>query len=134
MVSVFLFLFFLSSCKISILALLGFSLCFEVLCNTDKLSLYSTWPFFLLAAFNIHFLPCRFSILIIMWWEDFVFWSNLIGALQASCMFIGISFFKLGKFSSIILLKMFSGPWSWDSSSFQLFFLISFFFFFLFKN
>jgi hypothetical protein len=49
-------------------------------------------------------------------------------------MFIGISFFKLGKFSSIILLKMFSGPWSWDSSSFQLFFLISFFFLSLFKN
>jgi hypothetical protein len=30
--------------------------------------------------------------------------------------FMAISFFKLGKFSSIFLLKMFSGPLSWDSS------------------
>jgi hypothetical protein len=32
-------------------------------------------------------------------------------------MFIGISFFRLGKFFPVILLKMFSGPWSWESSS-----------------
>ena len=31
-------------------------------------------------------------------------------------MFIGISFFRLGKFYSIILLKMFSGPLNWESS------------------
>ena len=31
-------------------------------------------------------------------------------------MFMGISFFKFGKFSSIILLKMFTGPLSWKSS------------------
>jgi hypothetical protein len=29
--------------------------------------------------------------------------------------FIGISFFKLGKFSFMILLKIFSGFFSWDS-------------------
>jgi hypothetical protein len=31
-------------------------------------------------------------------------------------MSMGISFFKLGKFSSIILLKIFAGPLSWKSS------------------
>ena len=31
-------------------------------------------------------------------------------------MFMGISFFRLGKFSSIILLKIFTGPLSWESS------------------
>jgi hypothetical protein len=31
-------------------------------------------------------------------------------------MFIDISFFRLGKWSSIILLKIFSGPWSCGSS------------------
>jgi hypothetical protein len=30
-------------------------------------------------------------------------------------MFMGISFFRLGKFSSIILLKIFIGPLSWES-------------------
>jgi hypothetical protein len=31
-------------------------------------------------------------------------------------MFMGISFFRLGKFSSIVLLKIFTGPLSWESS------------------
>jgi hypothetical protein len=31
-------------------------------------------------------------------------------------MFMGISFFRLGKFSSIILSKIFTGPLSWKSS------------------
>ena len=31
-------------------------------------------------------------------------------------MFMGISFFRLGKFSSIILLKIFTDPLSWESS------------------
>ena len=30
-------------------------------------------------------------------------------------MFVGTFIFKLGKFSSIILLRIFSGLWSWDS-------------------
>ena len=30
-------------------------------------------------------------------------------------MFMGISFFRFGKFSSIILLKIFTGPLSWES-------------------
>jgi hypothetical protein len=32
-------------------------------------------------------------------------------------MFMGISFFRLRKFSSIILLKIFTGPLSWESYS-----------------
>jgi len=31
-------------------------------------------------------------------------------------MFMGMSFFRLGKFSSMILLKIFAGPLSWESS------------------
>jgi hypothetical protein len=31
-------------------------------------------------------------------------------------MFVGISFFRLRKFSSIIVLKIFTGPLSWESS------------------
>ena len=43
------------------------------------------------------------------------FWSNVIDVLYTFCMFISISFFRLGKFSGI-LLRIFSGHWSWDSS------------------
>jgi hypothetical protein len=39
--------------------------------------------------------------------ENFLFWSNLIGVLQVSYMFIGISFFRLWKFSCMILLKIY---------------------------
>jgi hypothetical protein len=35
-------------------------------------------------------------------------------------MFMEISFFRLGKFSSIILLKIFTGPLSCDSSLFSI--------------
>jgi hypothetical protein len=35
-------------------------------------------------------------------------------------MFMGISSFMLGKFSSIILLKVFTGPLSWKSSLFSI--------------
>jgi hypothetical protein len=31
-------------------------------------------------------------------------------------MFMGISFFRLGKLSSIVLLKVFTGPLTWESS------------------
>jgi hypothetical protein len=35
-------------------------------------------------------------------------------------MFMGISFFRLGTFSSIILLKIFTGPLSWESSLYSI--------------
>jgi hypothetical protein len=40
--------------------------------------------------------------------EIFLFWPNQFGVLWASCTFMTFSFFRLGKFS-MILLKMFSG-------------------------
>jgi hypothetical protein len=46
----------------------------------------------------------------------FHFWSNAFGILKASYMFIGIPFFRLGKFYSIVLLKIFTGLLSWESS------------------
>ena len=50
-----------------------------------------------------------------MWQEDFLLWYNLICVLYASCMFIGISFYRLENFSFVVLLKIFSGPKSWDT-------------------
>ena len=59
---------------------------------------------FSLTAFNILSLVRAFVVLIIMCQEEFLFWSSLFGVLSASCMFMGISFFRFEKFSSIILL------------------------------
>jgi hypothetical protein len=70
--------------------------------------------FFLFVCLFLLF--CRFCIFIILCQEDFLFWSSLIGILQSLCMFIYISVFRLGTFSSMILLKIFSGTWKWDSS------------------
>ena len=47
---------------------------------------------------------------------DFVFWSSLFGVLYAYCIVIFISLFGLGKFSCMILLKIFSGTLNCDSS------------------
>ena len=44
------------------------------------LPLYVSWPYSL-AAFNILYLFCIFSVLIIMWQEDFLFWANLFDSL-----------------------------------------------------
>jgi hypothetical protein len=79
------------------------------------LPLYVTW-LFSLTAFNILSLFCAFGVLTFMCQEELLFWSNLFGVLWASCMFMGISFFRVGKFSSIILLKIFTGHLSWKSS------------------
>jgi len=76
------------------------------------LILYVTWPLSI-TAFNILSLFCTFDVLIIIWQEEFVFWFNLFGVRYTSCMFISISFFRLGKFSSIILLNIFTGPLIW---------------------
>jgi len=44
------------------------------------------------------------------------FYFNLFGILYSSCMFMSISFFRLGKFSSITLLKISTDPLSWEAS------------------
>jgi hypothetical protein len=51
-----------------------------------------------------------------MYCGEFVFWSSLFGALFAFCNLTGTLFFRLGKFSFMILLKIFSGPLTWVSS------------------
>jgi hypothetical protein len=56
-----------------------------------------------------------FSVLNIMKQGNFLFLSNLFGNLYVYSTFISISFFMLGKFSSMILLKIVSGPLNWDS-------------------
>ena len=71
---------------------------------------------FSLTDFNILSLFCAFVVLIIMCQEEFLFWSSLFGVLLSSCMFMVIPFFRLGKFSSIILLKIFTDLLSWESS------------------
>ena len=45
-----------------------------------------------------------------------VFLSSLFVVLYASCSFIGVFFFRLENFSSIIFLNIFSGPLSCNSS------------------
>jgi hypothetical protein len=48
------------------------------------------------------------------------FFYGLVYLQGAPYMFMEISFFRLGKFSSIILLKIFTGPLSCDSSLFSI--------------
>jgi hypothetical protein len=67
---------------------------------------------FSITAFNILPLFSAFVVLIIMCWVEFLFLSSLFGVLQASCMFMCISFFRFEKFSSTILMKIFAGPLS----------------------
>ena len=71
---------------------------------------------FPLTAFNILSLFSAFVVLITMCQEEFLFCPSLFGVIKASCMFMGISFFRFGKFSSNILLKIFAGPLSGKSS------------------
>ena len=79
------------------------------------ISLYATLHF-PLTVHNILSLFCAFSVLIIMLQEEFLFWSSILRVLKASRMFMGMPFFQLGKFFSIILLKIFTSPLSWKSS------------------
>ena len=74
------------------------------------LPLYVTWPYSL-ATFNILSLFCAFSV---CYYVKKGF-SSLVPFFWCSCTFMAISFFRLGKFSSTILLKIFSGPLSWES-------------------
>lgn len=69
------------------------------------LPLYVTWSFSL-GTFNI-LLFCTFSNLIIVCYRDIFPWSNLLCTLYTYCTSIDI-FFKLGKFFSMIGLKIFA--------------------------
>jgi hypothetical protein len=77
------------------------------------LPLYATCTFSL-TAFNILSLFCAFGVLIIITRGI----SFLVSSVWFSVDFLYVygHFFRLGKFSSVILLKMFTGPLSWESS------------------
>lgn len=72
-----------------------------------------------LTTFNILSLFYIFRDLIIMFRGYFLFWSSLYTVPYVSCTLIDIFFFRLGTFSSMILLKLFS-------ESLTCFFLFSF--------
>jgi hypothetical protein len=104
----------LCSLRISVKDLLTFSVSSEksgvILIG---LPLYVFLPF-PITVFKILSVFSAFGVL--MCQEEFLFWFNLFRVLLASFMFLGISFFRLGKFSSIILLKIFTGPLIWEAS------------------
>jgi hypothetical protein len=50
---------------------------------------------------------------------EVLFWSYLLGVLEAFCTWIGISFLRFGKFSAIILLNIFPMPLAYTSSPFS---------------
>jgi len=51
-----------------------------------------------------------------MYCGEFAFWFTLLGVQFASCNLTGTSFFRQGKFSSMIFLKIFSVPLNGVSS------------------
>jgi hypothetical protein len=61
-----------------------------------------------------------------VWRENFCFWLNLFDVLEAPFTFMAISFFRLGKFSSVTLLEISSGPLSRDSSPSSISFTLRF--------
>lgn len=65
-----------------------------------------------------------------MWPGDLLFWSNLFGVVCTSIL-IATPFFKLRKFPSMILLKIFYRPLSWVSSPSFILISLRFVFFFL---
>lgn len=58
-----------------------------------------------LLAFNLLSLFSMFNLLIIIYQVDFLFSSNLFCVLNASCIFMGISFFMLRNCSYMIFFK-----------------------------
>lgn len=76
------------------------------------LSLYVTWPLFLSAFKNLS-LFCMFGIWLC---EDFLFGSLYLVFCNLSVVFNGFFFSVLEKFSSMILIKIFSRLMKWASS------------------
>lgn len=83
-------------CRISFQVLLSFRDCIEKsVVILIGLHLYVT---FFPSQFLIVFL-CFVCLvfLVILWWEDFFFWSILFSVLYASCILIDIFFYRLGR-------------------------------------
>jgi hypothetical protein len=87
-----LFLFLKVSVEKSTVILMGLSLC--VIC------------FFSLTAFNILSLYSVLFVSMIICHGVVLFWSSLLGVMEASCTLMGIVFFWFGKFYVIILLNI----------------------------
>jgi hypothetical protein len=62
----------------------------------------------------------------IMWCGEVLFWSYLFGVLKASWTRITIFFSRLGKFSVVTLLNVFSMPLAYPSSSMPWFIVLVF--------
>lgn len=73
---------------------------------------------FCLATFNILSLLCTFSVLIITYHRKFIFWLCWFSVLYATYTLIGSSCFRLGEFSSMVLLKKYSCVFVLGFSSF----------------
>ena len=91
-----------------------YSLCWEVWCNSNGS------PFIGYLTFFPYCFQYSFFVLCIWIFNYYVtgeiyFLVHQFGVLEASCIFMGISFFKLGRFSSIILSNIFAGPLNWES-------------------
>lgn len=91
----------------------------------------STASNFPLAASNTLSLLCILSVLAMICLGDIFFYSGLFGDLCASCICLGVPFLSLGKLFSMILLKIWSMPLTWDSSPSSMHAFQKFGFFFL---
>lgn len=67
---------------------------------------------------SLIFFICSVHLVLLCRKRIFFFVLINLGFYKSSCMFKGISFFRLEQFSSIFLLKIFLGPWRWESSPF----------------
>jgi hypothetical protein len=72
--------------------------------------------FFSLTPFNILSLVSELAVLMMIYHVVLLFWSGLFGVLEASCMCMGLSFSRFGKFSVIILLNVLCIPFAFTSS------------------
>jgi hypothetical protein len=69
--------------------------------------------FFSLTTFNILSLFSVLIVLMVIFYGEVLFWSSVLGVLEASLK----PFSRFGKFSFIILLNILQIPFAWTSSS-----------------
>lgn len=101
----------LTVCRKSTWALLDFRISIETT-GVIPYMLFILFPFKLLTFFLLF---CMFTVWITTYNGELLFQPMLFGVLYMSYNLIVTSFFKLEKFSSITLLKLFSMPLTWVS-------------------
>lgn len=72
--------------------------------------LFNVWLVFSLEAFSMFSWFCIFKVLTMACCMEFTFWTCIVRVLRAACISVHMSFLSLGKFSSMILLKIWSRP------------------------